>query len=97
MQLLRAYLVAIFKNCFLFLKTKNIENVFRKVGDFFFCISRVLRGPLFREREKMFWLLFSLLREQLLSVFFFPIFCVSEDGSNDSAAEQQGALAIAMD
>ena len=64
---------------------------------FVFCISRVLRRPFFREQEKMFWLLFSLLREQLFSMFFFlPVFCVSEYGNNDSVAERQGALAIAM-
>ena len=78
MRKYRVYLVVVFKNCFMFLKTKKIENVFGKGGDFcFWCFPCSRKASFQRTKKKTFWLFSSLLKEELFSLFSSPVFCVS--------------------
>ena len=75
---LRACLVSIFKNYFLFLK-KNTKNVFGKVGDFCFLCFLCSQKASSRRTKKniyIFWLFF-LFKKELFSVFSSLVFCVS--------------------
>ena len=80
---IRACLVAVFKNCFLFLKTKNTENVFGKGGDFCFCVRE---RPLFREQKKVVSVVFFTFQGRVvLRVFFSCFLCFPTCGFSFSS------------
>ena len=64
-------MVDVFKNCFLFLKTKNTKNMFGKGGCVFaFCVSHVLKNHFLKNNKNMFLLFFHCSANRLFYMFF---------------------------
>ena len=73
-EFLRACLIVVFNNCFLFLETKNIENMFEKKGVFcFLCFP----NSQLENNNKMFLLVFSYSVNNYSSCCLLLGFCVS--------------------
>ena len=86
-------MVVVFKNYFMFLKTKNIENVFGKEDDFcFWCFpcSQETSFQITKKKKKLFWLFSSLFKEELFSMFSSPIFCVFLHVVSPLAVQNEG-------
>ena len=74
---LQACLVPVFKNCFLFLKTKKHKKLVQGRGCVFvFCVFHVLKNHFFENNKKMFSLFFHCSKHRLFFVFSLPSFCV---------------------
>ena len=78
---LRDCLVPIFNNCFLFLKTKNIKNLFGEGGVFLFFFLYFLcsQKPLFfyiYNNKNIFSIFFHFSNNRLFFLFYLPSFCV---------------------
>ena len=70
---LRACLVTVFKNYFLFLKTKNTKNMFGEGDVFLFFVFFVFSKTTFLRTIKR---CFHCSKNRLFSVLFLPSFCV---------------------
>ena len=89
---LRACLVSIFKNYFLFLK-KNTKNVFGKVGDFcFLCFLCSQKASSRRTKKKYIYFdcFFTIQKRVVLCVFFSCFLCFPHMASHPWFFEGQG-------
>ena len=74
----RVCLVLVFKNCFMFLKTKKYKKlVWGRGCVLVFCVFCVLKNHFFYNNKKMFSLFFHCSNNRLFFVFTLPYFCVS--------------------
>ena len=69
---LRACLVGVFKNYFLFLRTKNTETTFDRIFSILKCSPRFLR-PNFREKNGVFHVFAIILKKIKMMLFLFSI------------------------
>ena len=96
---LRACLVVVFKNCFLFLKTTNTKNLFDRRNCFCFSYSPCSQNDTFERTKKKYVIfpIFLLFREQkkrykrivvlrvfLISVLTFPFLQYNDGFSNNT-------------